>query len=210
MQLAADLAAKNGMDKTAEIASQLTLARMNVLSEAALKKYMEQHPVTDTEIKAEYDTQIAAMGRQYHARHILVESKAVADGLIEKLKGGTDFAKLAEKESKDGSAKQGGDLGWFSLSSMVPAFGKALAQLDKGKFTQEPVQTQYGWHIIKLEDYRSPEAPAFDQVQDQVKGFVQRKKLQAYMEELRKGAKIDKPAAVAAATMATEKPVETK
>ena len=209
MQLAADLAVKNGTDKSNDITSQLDLARMNVLSEATLKKYMEDHPVTDAEIKAEYDTQVAAMGRQYRARHILVESKAVADGLIEKLKGGADFAKIAEKESKDGSAKQGGDLGWFSLSSMVPAFGKALAQLEKGKFTTEPVQTQYGWHIIKLEDYRSPEAPAFDQVKDQVKGLVQRKKLQAYLEELRKGAKIEKTAATSADKPA-EKPAEAK
>jgi peptidyl-prolyl cis-trans isomerase C len=209
MQLAADLAVKNGADKTSEITSQLEVTRINVLSEATLKKYMDDHPATDAEIKAEYDTQVAAMSRQYHARHILVESKSVADDLIVKLKGGTDFAKLAEKESKDGSAKQGGDLGWFSLSSMVPAFGKALTQLEKGKFTTEPVQTQYGWHIIKLEDYRSPEAPAFDQVKDQVKGFVQRKKLAAYLDELRKGAKIEKTAAVAAAAP-TEKPAEAK
>jgi peptidyl-prolyl cis-trans isomerase C len=206
MQLAADLAVKNGMDKQPAVASQLTLARMNVLSEATLKKYMDEHPNTDAEIKAEYDTQVAAMGRQYRARHILVESKAVADGIIERLKAGADFAKLAEKESSDGSAKQGGDLGWFSLSSMVPAFGKGLATLEKGKFTQEPVQTQYGWHIIKLEDFRSPEAPPFEQVQEQVKGFVQRKKLQAYMEELRKGAKIEK----VASSTSSENPTEAK
>jgi peptidyl-prolyl cis-trans isomerase C len=209
MQLAAEIAVKNGTDKTSEITSQLEVTRINALSEATFKKYVEDHPATDAEIKAEYDTQVAAMGRQYHARHILVESKAVADGLIEKLKGGADFAKVAEKESKDGSAKQGGDLGWFSLSSMVPAFGKALAQLEKGKFTTEPVQTQYGWHIIKLEDYRSPEAPAFDQVKDQVKGFVQRKKVAAYLDELRKGAKIEKTAATSAEKPA-EKPAETK
>ena len=206
MQLAADLAVKNGMEKQTAVASQLALARMNVLSEATLKKYMDEHPNTDAEIKAEYETQIAAMGRQYHARHILVESKAVADGIIERLKAGADFAKVAEKESSDGSAKQGGDLGWFSLSSMVPAFGKAVAALEKGKFTLEPVQTQYGWHIIKLEDFRSPEPPAFEQVQEQVKGFVQRKKLQAYMEELRKGAKVEKTAAAAP----SEKPAEAK
>jgi peptidyl-prolyl cis-trans isomerase C len=209
MQLAAEIAVKNGTDKTSEITSQLEVTRINALSEATFKKYVEDHPATDAEIKAEYDTQVAAMGRQYHARHILVESKAVADGLIEKLKGGADFAKVAEKESKDGSAKQGGDLGWFSLSSMVPAFGKALAQLEKGKFTTEPVQTQYGWHIIKLEDYRSPEAPAFDQVKDQVKGFVQRKKVAAYLDELRKGAKIEKTAATSA-EKPTEKPAEAK
>ena len=192
MQLAADVAVKKGMDRTPEVAAQLDLARTNVLSEAALKQYMEEHPITDTEIKAEYDTQVAAMGRQYHARHILVESKAEADDVIKKLNAGADFAKLAEKESKDGSAKQGGDLGWFSLSTMVPEFAKAVSELDKGKYTQTPVQTQYGWHVIELEDYRTPTPPAFDDVKDRVRAIVQRKKLQAYLDELRDSAKIEK------------------
>jgi peptidyl-prolyl cis-trans isomerase C len=213
MQIAADLAVKNGMDKTANVTSLLSLARMNVLSEATLKKYVDDHPVTDAEIKAEFETQIAAMGRQYHARHILVESKSAAESVIEKLKGGADFAKLAEKESTDGTAKRGGDIGWISLSTieMAPAFRKAVAALDKGAYTQEPVQTQYGWHVIKLEDIRTPEPPAFDDVKEQVKGLVQRKKLQAYLEELRKTAKIEKketaaaPAAPAVAPAPAEK-----
>ena len=192
MQLATELAVKDGLDKSADVSEQLALARMNTLSEAVVKRYLDAHPVTDAEVKAEYDTQVATMGRQYHARHILVESKAVADDLIVKLLKGEDFAKLAQKESKDPSASQGGDLGWFALSSMVPEFGRAIVGLDKGKFTNEPVHTQYGWHIIKLEDYRTPEPPAFDSVQDQVKALVQRKKLQAYMADLRKGAKVEK------------------
>jgi peptidyl-prolyl cis-trans isomerase C len=192
MQLAADVAVKSGSDKTPEMSALLALARLNVLSENTLKKHMDAHPITDAEIQAEYDTQVAAMGRQYRARHILVESKAAADSVIEKLKSGTDFAKLAEKESSDGSAKQGGDLGWFSLQTMAPQFAQAVAALEKGKFTQAPVQTQYGWHVIRLEDVRTPEAPALDAVKDQVKGFVQRKKLQAYLDDLRKGAKVEK------------------
>lgn len=192
MQLAADVAVKNGSEKTPETTALLALARLNVLSENTLKKHMDAHPITDAEIQAEYDTQVAAMGRQYRARHILVDSKAAADSVIEKLKSGTDFAKLAEKESSDGSAKQGGDLGWFSLQAMAPQFSQAVAALEKGKYTQAPVQTQYGWHVIRLEDVRIPEAPALDAVKDQVKGFVQRKKLQAYLDELRKGAKVEK------------------
>ncbi|HTE42124.1 MAG TPA: peptidylprolyl isomerase [Steroidobacteraceae bacterium] len=205
MQVAAEMAEKNATDKKPEIASQIALARMNVLSESVIKKYMDEHPTTDAEIKAEYDTQVAAMPRQYHARHVLVDSKAAAESVIERLKKGGDFAKIAEKESSDGSKAQGGDLGWFALSSMVPEFGKAVSSLEKGKFTEAPVQTQYGWHVIKLEDFRSPEAPAFEQVKDQVTQFVQRKKLQTYMQELRKTAKVEKinleTAAPAAAAM---------
>lgn len=192
VQLAADNAEKNGLDKTPAVASQLSLARTNVLTDAALKKYMEEHAITEAEMKAEYDTQVAAMGRQYHARHILVDSMAKAETIIDQLKGGADFAKLAEKESSDGSAKQGGDLGWFQLSSMVPPFAQALAALEKGKYSMAPVQTQYGFHVIKLEDTRVQPPPAYDDVKEQVKNLVQRKKLQAYLEELKKTAKIEK------------------
>jgi len=211
MQVAAELAEKNAADKTADVASQLVLARMNVLSESVIKKYMDEHPNTEQEIKAEYDTQVANMPREYRARHIVVESKAVASSVIDKLNTGADFAKLAEKESQDGSAKQGGDLGWFSLTSLGPEIGKAVSSLEKGKYTREPVQTQHGWHVIKLEDFRNPEAPAYDQVKNQVAGFVQRKKLQAYLTELRKTAKVEKqelPAAPAAAPVST--PAEKK
>jgi peptidyl-prolyl cis-trans isomerase C len=212
MQLAADSAEKTPIAKGSDLEAQLQLARMNVLMESTVKKYVEAHPTTEDEIKAEYDTQVATMGRQYNARHILVESKVVADTLIQQLKAGADFAKLAEKNSSDGSAKQGGDLGWFSLGSMAKPFADAVASLEKGKFTQEPVKTQFGWHIIKLEDFRSPAPPAFDEVKEQVKTFVQRKKVQAFIDGLRKGAQIEKtlpaatPAEVAGAAAATPAP----
>jgi peptidyl-prolyl cis-trans isomerase C len=205
MQLAAELAVKNGDDKKPETESQLALARMNVLSEGVVKKYVTDHPITDAEIKAEYDTQVASMGRQYSARHILVDSKAAATAIIEQLKRGADFAAIARKESSDGSASKGGDLGWFSLSSMVKPFADAVAALDKGKYTAEPVQTQYGWHVIKLEDFRSPEAPKLEDVKEQVQNLVQRKKLMAYMDELRKTAKIEKKE-IPAATPPAETP----
>lgn len=192
MQLAADSAEKAPIAKGSELEAQLQLARMNVLMESTVKKYVDANPTTDAELKAEYDTQVATMGRQYNARHILVESKSVADSLIQQLKGGANFAKLAEQYSSDGSAKQGGDLGWFALGSMAKPFADAVAALEKGKFTQEPVQTQFGWHVIKLEDFRAPAPPAFDEVKEQVKTFVQRKKVQAFIDGLRKDAKIEK------------------
>ncbi len=192
MQLAADSAEKSGLAKKSEVETQLSLARMNVLAEALFKKYLDDHPTTDAEIKAEYDTQIATVGHEYHARHILVESRATADDLLAQLNKGADFAKLAEKHSIDGSAKQGGDLGWFNLKTMVPQFSNAVAALEKGKYTTTPVQTQFGWHIIKLEDTRTPTPPAFDEVKERVKNLVQQKKVRAYVEDLRKVAKVEK------------------
>jgi peptidyl-prolyl cis-trans isomerase C len=192
MQLAADAAEKAGLDKNKEVTSQLALSKLNVLADARFKKYLDEHPISDAEIKSEYDEQVAHMPREYHARHILVESKTAAESLIRELKSGGDFAKLAEKESKDPSGKNGGDLGWFTPDTMVKPFADALLTLEKGQTTQEPVQSQFGWHVIRLEDSRVPAPPEFDQVKDRVKVLVQRKKLQAFIDELRKGAKIEK------------------
>jgi peptidyl-prolyl cis-trans isomerase C len=192
MKLAADVAEKAGLAKQPKVEDQLALARMNVFVDAGLQKYLEEHPVTDAELKPEYDAQVAAMPREYHARHILVEDKAAADAITKELQGGADFAKVAEQKSKDSSAKSGGDLGWFTLDSMVKPFGEALVKLQPGQLTAEPVQSQFGWHVIKLEGSRAAAPPAFDEVKDRVKMLVQRKKLQAYLDELRKGAKIEK------------------
>ncbi|MBC7982616.1 MAG: peptidylprolyl isomerase [Candidatus Obscuribacterales bacterium] len=208
MQLAADRLDKSNEPKSKDLEARLQFARMNVLMETTVKKYIDEHPTTDAELKAEYDTLIATMGREYHARHILVESKAVADNIIQQLKAGGDFAKIAAKESTDGSAKQGGDLNWFSLGQMAKPFADAVATLEKGKFTQEPVQTQFGWHVIKLEDFRSPSPAPFEEVKEQVRNVVQRKKIQAFIDDLRKTAKIEKHAAVAAAPPAAPAPAE--
>jgi peptidyl-prolyl cis-trans isomerase C len=193
MTLAAQAAEKDGLGKDPQVQARMDLLRTQILAEAASEKYMKAHPVSDTEVKAEYDTQIAAMPKEYKARHILVEKKETAESLIRDLQAGGDFAKLAKAESKDpGSAAKGGDLGWFSGQSMVKPFSDALATLEKGKITTAPVQTQYGWHVIQLEDTRSPEPPAFDDVKQQVEMLTQRKKLQTYLDELRKTAKIQK------------------
>lgn len=192
MHLAADAAEKAGIAKDEKVKDQLALAKLNVIVDAGLQKYLDDHPVSDSELKPEYDAQVAQMPREYHARHILVDDKAVADEVTKNLKGGADFAKLAEQKSKDSSNKSGGDLGWFTLETMVKPFADAVAALQPGQMTEQPVQSQFGWHVIRLEESRAAAPPAFEEVKDRVKVIVQRKKLQSYLDELRKAAKIDK------------------
>jgi peptidyl-prolyl cis-trans isomerase C len=191
MTLAAQSAEKDGLGKDGEVQARLELLRTQILAEAASEKYVKSHPVSDDEVKAAYDGEVANMPKEYKARHILVETKEAADKILAELKAGGDFSKIAKAQSKDpGSAVKGGDLGWFSGQAMVKPFSEALAKLEKGKMTEAPVQTEYGFHIIILDDVRSQDAPAFDDVKEQVKTFAQRKKLQAYLDELRKTAQI--------------------
>jgi peptidyl-prolyl cis-trans isomerase C len=204
MQLAADEAEKAGIEKDQKVRDQLALARVQVLVDAGLQKYLESHPVQESELRPEYDAQVAALPREYHARHILVEDEAAAVAITKELKGGADFAKLAAKRSKDSSSKSGGDLGWFTLDTMVKPFADAVKTMQPGQLTEQPVQSQYGWHVIKLEESRATSAPPFDEVKDRVKMIVQRKKLQTHLEELRKTAKIEKTAAAAAPATAAK------
>lgn len=193
MTLAAQAADKDGLANDPEVKARTDLLHSQILAEAASDKYIKSHPVSEAEVKAEYDAQVANMPKEYKARHILVESKETAESIIRELGAGGDFAKLAKSESKDpGSAKNGGDLGWFSGTSMVKPFSDAVAAMQKGETTKTPVQTQYGWHVIQLEDTRTPQPPEFEQVKKQVEMIAQRKKLQAYLDELRKTAKIQK------------------
>jgi peptidyl-prolyl cis-trans isomerase C len=198
MQLAAEEAEKAGIEKDQKVRDQLALARVQVLVDAGLQKYLEGHPVQESELRPEYDAQVAALPREYHARHILVEDEAAAVAITKELKGGADFAKLAAKRSKDSSSKSGGDLGWFTLDTMVKPFADAVKTMQPGQLTEQPVQSQYGWHVIKLEETRATSAPPFDEVKDRVKMIVQRKKLQTHLEELRKAAKVEKTASAAA------------
>jgi peptidyl-prolyl cis-trans isomerase C len=206
LHLAAAEAEKNGADKEPKVADQLSLAREQVLADASLQKYLEANPVQDSELRPEYDTQVAALPREYHARHILVDDQAAAEAITKELKAGADFAKVAAKRSKDSSSKSGGDLGWFTLDTMVKPFADAVKAMQPGQLSEQPVQSQFGWHVIKLEESRATSAPPFDEVKDRVKMLVQRKKLQAHMEELRKAAQIEKTgeAAAAPAAAATE------
>jgi peptidyl-prolyl cis-trans isomerase C len=193
MQLLASQGAKEGVEKDPDVAARLDVVRMRVMADAESQKYLKDKEPTDAELHAEYDTAIAAMDKtEYHARHILVASKDQAEQIIKKIKGGAKFEDVAKAQSTDGSKANGGDLGWFTLTRMAKPFGDAVKTLKKGEMTQEPVQTQFGWHVIKLEDTRETAPPPFEQVKQQVTNGVIQKKLQAYVDGLKKTAKIDK------------------
>jgi peptidyl-prolyl cis-trans isomerase C len=193
MQLVSAQALKEGLEKDPDVAARLEVLRMRVLADGESQKYLKGKEPTDAELHAEYDTAISSMDKtEYHARHILVASKEQADAAIKKIKGGAKFEDVAKAESTDNSKTSGGDLGWFTLARMVKPFGDAVKGLKKGEITPEPVQTQFGWHVIKLEDTREVAPPPFEQVKAQVTNGVIQKKLQAYVEDLKKTAKIEK------------------
>ena len=191
MQVAAEAAIKTKLDKDPEVGAQLDLTRTNVLSETLLARYLKANPVTDADIQAEYDAQVAATPPEYQARHILVDDKSLAEAIIQKLEAKGDFAALAKEYSKDSSAQNGGDLGWFSPQSMVKEFADAVVKLEKGKYTTAPVQTQFGWHVIRLDDTRPAQLPPLEQVKDRVQQLVQRKRVADHLKELRKESTID-------------------
>jgi peptidyl-prolyl cis-trans isomerase C len=195
MELLAAQGLKEGVEKDPDVAAQLGVVRMRVLADAESAKYLKDKEPTDAELHAEYDTAVSSMDKtEYHARHILVASKEAAEAAIKKIKGGAKFEDVAKAESTDSSKANGGDLGWFTLTRMAKPFGDAVKGLKKGEMTSAPVQTQFGWHVIKLEDTRETAPPPFDQVKQQVSTGVVQKKLQAYVETLKKTAKIDKTA----------------
>jgi peptidyl-prolyl cis-trans isomerase C len=193
MQLIAAQGMKDGLEKDPDVVARLGVAHMRLLADAESQKYLKGKEPTDAELHAEYDSAITALDKtEYHARHILVANKDQADQVIKRLKGGAKFEDLAKAQSIDNSKNNGGDLGWFTLARMVKPFSDAVKVLKKGEYTQEPVQTQFGWHVIKLEDTREVTPPPFDQVKEQVTNRVIQKKVQAYIADLRKDAKIDK------------------
>ncbi|WP_300752791.1 peptidylprolyl isomerase [Janthinobacterium sp.] len=184
---------KQGYGTRPEVKAQLDNARQSIIINALLADYIKKNPVKDADIKAEYDKVKAqamqAGGQEYHARHILVATEAEAKDIIAKLKGGAKFEDLA-KVSKDGSAANGGDLGWANPSSYVKPFADALVALKPGQITQTPVQSQFGFHVIKLEETRPIKLPTLEEVKDRVAESLQQKKLAAYRDELMKKAKI--------------------
>jgi peptidyl-prolyl cis-trans isomerase C len=193
MQLMANQGAKDHLENEPDVAARLEVTRMRLLADAESQKYLKDKEPSDADLHAEYDTAVGSLDRtEYHARHILVPTKEQAEGLIKKIKGGAKFEDVAKANSIDGSKTNGGDLGWFTAARMVKPFSDAVKGLKKGEMTQEPVQTQFGWHIIQLEDTRDVTPPPFDQVKDQLKNRVLQKKLQVYIEDLKKTATIDK------------------
>ncbi|HEV7613585.1 MAG TPA: peptidylprolyl isomerase [Steroidobacteraceae bacterium] len=187
MQLIAAQAEKDGLEKDPDVATKIALLRTQILADAAAQKYIKGNEPSDQELHTAYDA--ATDKTEYHASHILVPTKEKAVQLLKKIKGGAKFADVAKAESTDNSKANGGDLGWFTTARMVKPFGDAVKGLKKGEITPEPVQTQYGWHIIQLVDTR--EAP-FDQLKPQLSNAIMQKKFQTYIDELKKPAKIEK------------------
>lgn len=191
-EILAQEAAKKGMDKLADVNTQIDLARQTILIRAYLQDYVKNNPLGDDVLKAEYDKIKAQMGdKEYHARHILVEKEAEAKDIIARLKKGEKFEKLAEKSKDPGSKAKGGDLGWAAPSNFVPEFSAAMTKLQKGKYTTEAVKSQFGWHIIKLEDSRATQAPPFDEVKQNLRQRAQQQQIDKMISDLRAKAKIE-------------------
>ena len=182
---------KQGLSSTAEVKAQLELARQSIVIRALIGDYLRKHPVADADIKAEYDKYRAQAGdKEYHARHILVGTEEEAKAIIAKLKAGSKFEDLAKQSKDTGSAANGGDLDWANPASFVKPFSDALVALKKGEVTETPVKTQFGYHVIQLEDTRPAKVPTLEEVKPQITEALQQKKLQAFQEELRKKSKI--------------------
>ena len=186
-------AEKRGLAASPDFKSQMEMARENILVQALLADFEQKHPVTDAEVQAEYDKfKGQASGTEYRARHILVETEDEAKSLIKQIKGGGNFEELAKKNSKDpGSGANGGDLDFANPSAYVPEFSQALVKLKKGEMTEEPVKTQFGWHIIKLEDTRDAQFPPLAEVKPQIEQRLKQQKVAAFRDEIRSKAKTD-------------------
>ncbi len=191
-EIVAQEAIKKGMDKLADVNTQIDLARQTILIRAYLQDYIKNTPIGDDVLKAEYDKIKSQMGdKEYHARHILVEKEAEAKDIIAKLKKGEKFEKLAEKSKDPGSKAKGGDLGWAAPANFVPEFSAAMTKLQKGQYTTEAVKSQFGWHIIKLEDSRAMQAPPFDEVKQNLRQRAQQQQIDKMISDLRAKAKVE-------------------
>ena len=192
-EIFAQEAEKRGLAATPEYKAQMEQARQAVLTQALLSNYAKSHSISDSDVQAEYAKfKAQSAGTEYHARHILVEKEEDAKALIAQIKGGASFEELAKKNSKDpGSGANGGDLDFAAPSAYVPEFSQALVKLKKGEMTETPVKTQFGYHIIKLEDTREAQFPPFDDVKGQLRQRMEQQQLAAYRDEVRAKAKTD-------------------
>jgi peptidyl-prolyl cis-trans isomerase C len=186
-------AQKRGLDASDDFKGQMELARQTILIRELFADYQKKNPVTDAEIQAEYDKFVAANGgKEYKARHILVEKEDEAKKIIADLKKGAKFEEIAKKQSKDpGSGANGGDLDWATAASYVPEFAQAMVKLNKGQVTQEPVKTQFGFHVIRVDDIREAQLPKLEEVKPQIAQQLQQQKLAKFQEDLRAKAKVE-------------------
>lgn len=190
MKALSDAAVKDGLDKTPEYEKRMAVMRENVLQQIYFKDKIVDK-ISDADIKARYDKEIAALPKEQevHARHILVKTKEEAEAIIKRLEKGEKFEDIAKKDSTDGSAAMGGDLGYFSHGQMVKPFEDAAFSLKIGEYTKTPVESPFGWHIIKVEDRREKQPPALDDVKDALRSMIARDRYREVIESLR--AKMD-------------------
>ncbi len=191
LEVISQAAVKAGLDKQPETAQQIELARQSVLAGAFVQDYAKNHPISDEALKQEYENLKLRVGnKEYKLSHILVESEDEAKKVAAEVKK-SKFSKVAKAKSKDpGSANNGGDLGWAVPSNFVQPFGEAVLKLNKGQVSA-PVQTQYGWHIIKLEDTRELKVPTFEEMKPNLEKRLQQQAIQKAIEDLRAKAKIE-------------------
>jgi peptidyl-prolyl cis-trans isomerase C len=190
-EVVAQEADRRGFAKSSDVRTQLELLRQQVLVQALVQDHLKTHPIKDEEMLAEYNKAKASRGdKEYKARHILVEKDTEANEIIAQLKKGTKFEELAKQSKDSGSKDKGGDLDWNTPGTFVKPFAEALSKLEKGKYTETPVQTQFGWHVIQLDDIRSMQFPAFDTVKQQLLARMQEQEVQKFVTELRSKAKI--------------------
>lgn len=190
--LAAQAAVNDGLNKQPDTAAQVALARETVLARAYLQNYAKTHPITDAQLQAEYNKLKQQVGdKEYKVRHILVKDPQQAQDIIKQLNNGGNFAALAKKYSIDpGSKDNGGDLDWITPNSVVKPFADAMVKLKKGEHSQQPVKTEYGYHVIELDDTRDVKAPPFDQVKPQLMQRMQQEKVVKALDDLKAKAKI--------------------
>ena len=192
-EVIAQEATKEGLDKDPGTDALLQLARLNVLQQAVSDVYLKDKKPTEQEARAEYETQVGLLAHQeYHVAHILVATEGFARKIIGELEKGANFSEVAKRESMDPSKTNGGDIGWLTPDRIMKPFADAMVALKKGEYTHKPVQTQYGWHIIRVDDIRDVTPPSFDQVHQRLDQVVQAKKFKAYTDGLMKNAQIEK------------------
>ncbi|AHV93062.1 peptidylprolyl isomerase [Bordetella holmesii] len=193
-QVFVQAAEKQGIGKQPDIQTEVELARQGILVRALMADHLQKNPVTDATVKAEYEKikKEQAGKQEYEVRHILVEDEKTANDLLAQIKSGKlKFEDAAKKNSKDpGSAERGGDLGWAPPTNYVPPFAEAVSKLKKGQLVDKPVQTQFGWHIIQVQDTRPVEFPPLEQVRPQLEEMMRQQKLNAFQKDLREKAKV--------------------
>ncbi len=184
-------ARKNKLDQEQDVYFQVKRQTENILARAMLRQYLKDNPITDEEVQKRYEQEVAKTHKlEYRARHILVKTKEEADEILKKVQA-SNFAALAKQKSSDAqSGKQGGDLGWFNQGAMVAEFFNAVSEMKKGDISKEPVKSEFGWHIIKLEDTRPLKVPEFEQVKANVRQLVQQEKIDTMVKGLKEKAKI--------------------